>query len=83
MGALALAAGVFFGAEWVLRPGVLLTVPLGWLGVSIDPLSLAADAPARRCCRFPAALLPPQQAKPHRSHVEPHSGLFFCLVRVG
>ena len=42
MGALALAAGVFFGAEWVLRLGVLLTVPLGWLGVSIDPLSLAA-----------------------------------------
>jgi len=42
MGALALAAGAFFGAEWVLRPGVLLTVPLGWLGVSIDPLSLAA-----------------------------------------
>ena len=42
MGALSLAAGVFFGAEWVLRLGVLLTVPLGWLGVSIDPLSLAA-----------------------------------------
>lgn len=42
MGALALAAGAFFGTEWVLRPGVLLTVPFGWLGVSIDPLSPAA-----------------------------------------
>ena len=42
LGALALAAGATFGAEWVFSPGILLTAPIGWLGIHVDPLSLAA-----------------------------------------